>query len=286
VEPACAVLEISPSTYYAAKKREENPSARDARDEELKEEIMRVWKGKGRRLYGAKKVWHELNREGVAVARCTVERLMGELGIAGAAARKKRPRTTVPAEPGHERPSDLLERDFTAPAPNRRWVADITYVETVAGFVYASFILDLHSRMIAGWQVADTLRAELALDALEMAIWSRGDRIDGQLVHHSDRGVQYTSIRYTERLGEISAVRSVGRKGDSYDNAAAESLNSLYKKELIERDGPWRGTDDVMLATMEWVSWYNTERLHSACGYVPPKEYEEGYCARQESMVS
>ncbi len=139
---------------------------------------------------------------------------MGELGIAGAAARKKRPRTTVPAEPGQERPSDLLERDFTAPAPNRRWVADITYVETVAGFVYASFILDLYSRMIAGWQVSDTLRAELALDALEMAIWSRGDRIDGQLVHHSDRGVQYTSIRYTERLGEISAVRSVGRKGD------------------------------------------------------------------------
>ena len=286
MEPACAVLEISPSTYYAAKKREGNPSERDARDEGLKEEIMRVWKGKGRRLYGAKKVWHELNREGIVVARCTVERLMGELGIAGAAARKKRPRTTVPAEPGQERPSDLLERDFTAPAPNRRWVADITYVETAAGFVYASFILDLHSRMIAGWQVADTLRAELALDALEMAIWSRGDRMDGQLVHHSDRGVQYTSIRYTERLGEISAVRSVGRKGDSYDNAAAEALNSLYKKELIERDGPWRGTDDVMLATMEWVSWYNTERLHSACGYVPPKEYEEGYYTRQENMVS
>ena len=140
--------------------------------------------------------------------------------------------------------------------------------------------------MIAGWQVADTLRAEPALDALEMAIWSRGDRIDGQLVHHSDRGVQYTSIRYTERLSEISAVRSVGRKGDSYDNAAAESLNSLYKKELIEREGPWRGTDDVMLATMEWVSWYNTERLHSACGYVPPKEYKESYYTRQESMVS
>ena len=286
MEPACAVLEISPSTYYAAKKREENPSARDALDEELKKEIMRVWKKKGRRLYGAKKVWHELNREGIAVARCTVERLMGELGIAGAAARKKRPRTTVPAEPGRERPSDLLERDFTAPAPNRRWVADITYVETVAGFVYASFILDLYSRMIVGWQVSDTLRAELALDALEMAIWSRGDRIDGQLVHHSDRGVQYTSIRYTERLGEISAVRSVGRKGDSYDNAAAESLNSLYKKELIEREGPWRGTDDVMLATMEWVSWYNTERLHSACAYVPPKEYEGSYYAQQESMVS
>ena len=175
---------------------------------------------------------------------------------------------------GQERPSDLLERDITAAAPNRRWVADITYIETSVGFVYAAFILDLFSRMVVGWQVSDSLRAELALDALEMAVWSRGDRMDGQLVHHSDRGVQYTAIRYTERLGEISAVRSVGRKGDSYDNAAAESLNSLYKKELIEREGPWRGTDDVMLATLEWVDWYNTERLHSACKYIPPKEYE------------
>ena len=140
--------------------------------------------------------------------------------------------------------------------------------------------------MIVGWRVSDTLRAELALDAVEMAIWSRGDRLDGQLVHHSDRGVQYTSIRYTERLGEISAVRSVGRKGDSYDNAAAESLNSLYKKELIEREGPWRGTEDVTLAILEWVAWYNMEQLHSACGYVPPREYEENYYARQESMVS
>jgi putative transposase len=148
----------------------------------------------------------------------------------------------VPGPAGQERPSDLLELDFTAPAPNRRWVADITYVETAIGFVYAAFILDLFSRMIVGWQVSDTLRADLALDALEVAIWLRSDRIDGQLVHHSDRGVQYTSIRYTERLGEISAVRSVGRKGDSYDNAAAESLNSLYKKELIDREGLWRGT--------------------------------------------
>jgi len=228
VEPACAVLEIAPSTYYAAKKREERPPARDARDEELKKEIVRVWKGKGRGVYGARKVWRELIREGVDVARCTVERLMRELGIAGVSARRKRPRTTVPAGPGHERPSDLLERDFTAPAPNRRWVADITYVETVGGFVYASFILDLFSRKIVGWQVSDTLRAELALDALEMAIWSRGDRIGGNLVHHSDRGVQYTSIRYAERLGEIRAVRSVGRKGDSYDNSAAEALSLFH----------------------------------------------------------
>ena len=152
--------------------------------------------------------------------------------------------------------------------------------------MYASFILDLFSRKIVGWQVSGTLRAELALDALEMAIWSRGDRMDGNLVHHSDRGVQYTSIRYAERLGEISAVRSVGRKGDSYDNAAAEALNSLYKKELIERDGPWSGTADVMLATLEWVAWYNRERLHSACGYVPPEEFEESYYTLQENLVN
>ena len=247
---------------------------------------MRVWKGKGRGVYGARKVWRELKREGMGVARCTVERLMRELGIKGAAARRKRPRMTVPAGPGYERPSDLLERDFTAPAPNRRWVADITYVETAGGFVYSSFVLDLFSRKIVGWQVSDTLRAGLALDALEMAIWSRGDRMDGDLVHHSDRGAQYTSIRYAERLGEINAVRSVGRKGDSYDNAAAEALNSLYKKELIERDGPWSGTADVMLATLEWVAWYNRERLHSACSYVPPEEFEENYYARQGNLVS
>jgi putative transposase len=280
------VLEIAPSTYYAAKKREENPPARDARDEELKIEIMRVWKEKGRGVYGARKVWHELRREGTDVARCTVERLTGELGIAGASARRKRPRTTVPAGPGHERPSDLLERDFSAPAPNRRRVADITYVDTVAGFVYTAFILDLFSRKIVGWQVSDTLRAELALDALEMALWARGEQMDGQLVHHSDRGVQYTSIRYTERLGEVNAVRSVGRKGDSCDNAAAEALNSLYKKELIEREGPWSGTADVMLATLDWVAWYNQERLHSACAHIPPEEFEENYYARQESLVS
>ena len=285
MEPACAVLEISPSAYYAAKKRQEKPSARDARDEELKKEIMRVWREKGRRVYGARKVWRQLHREGIDVARCTVERLMRELGIAGAAARKKRPRTTVPAPAGQGRPSDLLEHDFTAGAPNRRWVADITYVETARGFVYAAFILDLFSRMIVGWQVTDTLRAELALDALEMAIWYRGDQMDGHLVHHSDRGVQYTSIRYTERLGDISAVRSVGRKGDSYDNAAAESLNSLYKRELIDREGPWDGVTDVTMATMEWVAWYNNERLHSTCGDIPPKEFEENHYTRQVALV-
>jgi putative transposase len=258
------------------------------RDEWLKKEITRVWEDKkiGRRVYGARKVWRQLRREGTGVARCTVERLMGELGIAGAAARKKKPRTTVPAPAGHPRPSDLLERDFTAAAPARRWVADITYVDTASGFVYTAFITDLFSRRIVGWQVADTLRAELALDALEMAIWSSGGKIGGQLIHHSDRGVQYTSIRYAERLGDIGAVRSVGSKGDSYDNAAAESVNSLYKKELIDRDGPWGGVRDVTFATMEWVAWYNNERLHSSCGYSPPKEFEENYYTQQGALVA
>jgi putative transposase len=268
------VLEVPPSTYWAAKKRELVPSARAVRDEAIKKEIMRVWKKPGRQVYGARKVWAQLNREGVRVARCTVERLMRELGIAGVSAKRKRPRTTLP---GADRPGDLLERDFTADAPNQRWVADITYVEVAAGWVYTAFVQDLFSRKIVGWQVADHLGAELALDALEMAIWARGDVIDGDLVHHSDRGVQYTAIRYAERLDQIGAARSVGSKGDSYDNAAAESLNSLYKKELIDFRGGWKDVMDVTIATMEWVGWYNTERIHSYCGNIPPQEFEEAF---------
>jgi putative transposase len=205
------VLEFAPSTYYAAKKREDMPSVRAVRDEELKVEIARVWAGPGRGVYGARKVWLQLHREGIEVARCTVERLMGDLGLVGACAKRKRPRTTQPG-PAEDRPSDLLERDFTAGGPDQRWVADITYVLTAAGWVYTSFILDLFSRRIVGWQVAGHLRADLALDALEMAIWTRDAGDD--LVHHSDRGVQYTSIRYAERLDEIgatapSAVRAI-----------------------------------------------------------------------------
>ncbi len=247
---------------------------------------MRVWehRRKGRRLYGARKVWLQLRREGIEVARCTVERLMRELGIAGAAAARKKPRTTVPG-PGAGRPADLLERDFTAPAPNRRWVADITYVPTACGFAYTAFVTDLFSRKIVGWQVADHLRAGLALDALEMAIFSRKEHIGSELVHHSDRGVQYTSICYTQRLEDIGAVRSVGSKGDSYDNAAAEAVNSLYKKELINREGPWQDAGDVTVATAEWVSWYNNERLHSACGDIPPAEYENTWLMSQDHTI-
>jgi len=286
VEPACAVLEFAASTYYAAKKREQHPSRREQRDAWLKKEIRRVWEDrrKGRRVYGARKVWRQMRREGIEVARCTVARLMKELGIAGASARPKKPRTTVPGAAG-QRPADLLERDFTAPAPNRRWVADITYVETFSGFVYTAFVTDLFSRSIVGWQVADHLRSDLALDALEMAIWSRRGHIGDELVHHSDRGVQYTSICYTRRLEDIGAVRSVGSKGDSYDNAAAEAVNSLYKKELINFEGPWQGAGDVTVATAEWVSWYNNERLHSVCGDIPPAEYEKDWLMAQEHTI-
>lgn len=286
MEPACAVLEFPVSTYYAAKKRQREPSPRESRDGWLKEQIRRVWEDrkKGRRVYGARKVWLQLRREGIQVARCTVERLMKELGIAGAAARRKKPRTTVP-DAAESRPADLLERDFTAPAPNRRWVADITYVDTACGFVYTAFVTDLFSRKIVGWQVAGHLRASLALDALEMAIFARQDQLGGELVHHSDRGVQYTSIRYTQRLEDIGAVRSVGSKGDSYDNAAAEAVNSLYKKELINREGPWQDAGQVTVATAEWVSWYNNERLHSACTNVPPAEYENAWLISQSHAI-
>lgn len=243
---------------------------------------MKVWDqpGPGNRLYGARKIWLGLNAAGVRVARCTVERLMRELGIAGVGTPAKTPRTTVPgAAAGY--PADLLERDFGAEGPNERWVADITYVATASGWCYTAFVMDLYSRAIAGWAVADHLRAELALDALEMGIWMRKDRIGGRLVHHSDRGVQYTSICYTDRLEEVGAVRSVGSKGDSYDNAAAEALNSLYKRELIDLRGPWKGLADVTKATMEWVEWYNTQRIHSYCKSVSPFKYEEAFYQAQ-----
>ena len=265
-------------TYYHAKNREVMPSARETRDAMLKDKIMEVWKTTGREVYGARKVWLELNAQGVAVARCTVERLMRDLGLSGVRAGRKRPRTTVPEEVA-ELPSDLLERCFDAPAPNRRWVADITYVPVIMGdWVYTAFVMDLFARRILGWQVADHLRSDLAIDALEMAIWTRRNEDISNLVHHSDRGVQYTSIRYTKRLEDAGAVRSVGSKGDSYDNAAAESLNSLYKRELIDLRAPWEGEDDVMVATGDWVQWYNEERIHSYAGDMPPKKYEEMYC--------
>lgn len=215
VEKICEVIEFPASTYYAARKRQENPSAREVRDRDLLPEIRRVWREKGRRLYGAKKVWNELRREGIEIARCTVERLMRDHGMAGVVVRRRRPRTTIPGQPS-ERPRDLVEREFRAPAPNQLWVTDITYVELADGrFCYTAFVTDVFSRAIVGWQVSDSLKTELALDALEMALWARKDNLSKALVHHGDRGVQYTAIRYAQRLDDAGIARSVGRKGDS-----------------------------------------------------------------------
>lgn len=273
----CEVIEFPVSTYYASKNREDRPSERQLRDEELIPLIRAVWEQKGKRLYGARKVWKQLRRDGVEVARCTVERLMRAEGMIGAVARRRRPRTTIPGSEA-ARPRDLVERDFRAPAPNQLWVTDITYVELVGGgFCYAAFVTDVFSRAIVGWQVSDSLHTELALDALEMALWARKDRLSDALVHHGDRGVQYTSIRYGQRLAESGIERSVGRKGDSYDNALAESVNALYKKEVITTDGPWNDASEVTLATSEWVFWYNHNRLHSWCGDIPPLEFEDAY---------
>ena len=275
VEPICRILAIAPSSYYAAKVRA--PSARAIRDAALSADITRIHAAHFS-VYGVRKAWRVLRREGIEVGRDQVGRLMRGLGLAGAT-RTKRIRTTKPATVS-VRPADLVERVFAAAAPNRLWVADLTYVWTRAGFVYTAFIVDVFSRAIVGWRVLASLRAELALDALEMAIWSRrGSDLSG-LVHHSDRGVQYLAIRYTERLAEADAVGSVGSRGDSYDNALAETVNGLYKAELINRHGPWRSVDEVELATARWVHFWNTRRLHSACGDVPPAEFEAAYHQR------
>ncbi len=279
VEPICRLLPIAPSTYYEARSRP--PSARKLRDTELKAEIARVH-SENFGVYGARKIWRQLNREGIVVARCTVQRLMRELGLQGAVRGKTR-RTTTPNEQA-ARPADLVERDFSATRPNQLWVADLTYVATWSGFVYTSFVIDAYSRAIVGWRASRSLRADLALDALEMSIWARRD-LDG-LIHHSDRGSQYLAIRYTERLGEAGAVNSVGSKGDSFDNALAETIIGLYKTELIRRRGPWKGIDDVEYATLEWVDWFNHRRLLEPIGNVPPAEFEAKYWSEEDSEVS
>ena len=276
VEPICRVLtkhtcQISPSGYYAAKTRP--PSARAVRDDELRVEITRVYE-ENLFVYGADKIWTQLNREGTRVARCTVERLMRDLGIAGARRGRTWTRTTE-SDDRLTRPADLVDRQFRAPAPNRLWVADITYVKTHTGWVYVAFVIDVFSRMVVGWQASRSLRSDLAIDALEMAVWSRGrTEVLDQLVHHSDRGVQYLSIRYSERLALDEIVASVGSKGDSYDNALAESFNGLYKWELIYRHGPWQGLADVEFATLTYIDWFNQRRLHGEIGMIPPVEHE------------
>ncbi|WP_245194626.1 IS3 family transposase [Kitasatospora phosalacinea] len=281
VEPICRVLtehgcSIAPSTYYAFNNLA--ASARSVRDAELKDLITAAYEDNFR-VYGARKIWRELNRRGHTVARCTIERLMRELGITGAV-RGKRVVTTVP-DPSAARAPDLVDRDFVASAPNRCWVADFTHVAAFAGVVYVAFVVDTFSRRIVGWSAATTKRTRLVLDALEMALWQR-DRDGyppgrGELIHHSDAGSQYTSFRLAEHLDAAGIAASIGSVGDAYDNALMESTIGLFKTELIKPRRPWRTLSQVELATAEWVDWYNHRRLHGEIGHVPPVEYENTY---------
>jgi putative transposase len=272
-------IKIAPSTYYEHAQR--TPSGRDRRDEMLKVEIVRVHKANFA-VYGAGKVWLQLNREGVPVARCTVERLMGVLGLAGAV-RGKVKRTTV-ADLGAHRADDLVARRFAPLAPDRLWVCDITYVSTWSGWVYTAFVTDAYARRILGWRCGTVMSTQLVLDALEQAIWTRrraGDDLEC-VVAHGDRGSQYTALKYGERLGEAGIAASVGSVGDSYDNALAERINGLYKTELIKSRGPWKTVDEVEIATAEWVDWFVHRRLYEYCGDVPPAELEAAYYARND----
>jgi putative transposase len=278
VEPICDVIEIAPATYYEHKRQEREPdrrSARAKRDEALMPEIQRVFDA-NYAVYGVRKVWKQLLREGFSVAKCTVRRLMREMGLRGATRGRTFTVTTIPDET-LARPGDLVERDFTAAAPNLLWIADITYVPTAAGFVYVAFVTDVFSRRIVGWRASTSLETDLALDALEQAIWDRLDGDTTTLVHHSDRGSQYLSIRYSERLTAAGIEPSVGSVGDSYDNAMAETINGLYKTELINRQGPWKGRNDVEYATLAWVDWFNHRRILEPIGDIPPAEYETNY---------
>ena len=288
VEPICAVLSehgcpIAPSTYYDAKGR--SPSPRAARDEQLKAAITRVHRD-NYGAYGARKVWLALNREGIPVARCTVERLMRQLGLAGARRGKHR-RTTV-ADPAAARPADLVGRRFSRPAPDRLWVADFTYVPTWSGMVYVAFVIDAYSRRILGWRAATTMRTALVLDALEQAIWTRqraGAPSLAGLICHNDAGSQYTSIAFTERLAAAGAQPSVGSVGDAYDNALAETVIGLYKTELIKPRGPWRTAEQVEAATLHYIDWFNRQRLFEACGDIPPAELEAAHYRQNAGLA-
>lgn len=280
VEPICKVLPIAPSTYRAHVARRGDPqraSARRRRDAELKREIGRVFEA-NYRVYGARKVWRQLAREGIRVARCTVERLMRTMGLQGVI-RGKPPRTTI-ADKALPCPADRVNRVFKAPRPDALWVADFTYVATWSGFVYVAFVIDAFARRIVGWRVSRSAHAGFVLDALEQALHER--RPAQTLIHHSDRGSKYVSIAYTERLADAGIEPSVGSVGDSYDNALAETINGLYKAEVIHRRGPWRSLEHVEFATLEWVAWFNTERLLGPIGNVPPAEAEARYWADTE----
>lgn len=278
VEPICGVLPIAPSVYYELKARQRCPERRPMRaqrDEGLCPHVRRVW-DENKQVYGPRKVWRQLKREKHTVARCTVERLMRRLGLRGTVRGRKFKVTTIP-DTTAPRPMDLVTRQFRATRPNQLWVADLTYVATWRGFVYVAFVIDVFSRRIVGWRASSSLRSDLALDALEQALYDRPIGESERLVHHSDRGVQYLSIRYTERLAESGIEPSVGSTGDSYDNAMAESVIGLFKTEVVRRLGPWKGVEDVEFATLDWVAWFNNKRLLEPLGYVPPIEFEEAY---------
>lgn len=283
VEPICRVLPIAPSTYHEHAARKANPDrrpARERRDAELSQEIRRVF-AENFGVYGVRKVWRQLQREGIAVARCTVARLMRQMGLQGVV-RGKSIRTTIP-DTAAPCPRDRVNRQFTAPRPNALWVSDFTFVATWSGFVYVALVIDAFARRIVGWRVSRTSRAEFVLDALEQALHGR-QPWQANLIHHSDRGVQYVSIKYTERLAEAGIEPSVGSVGDSYDNALAETVIGLFKAEVIHRRGPWRSFESVEFATLEWVDWYNNRRLLEPIGNIPPAEAEAAYYAQLEVM--
>jgi len=278
VESICTLLPIAPSTYFRRKAEQRDPTKRSARaqaDDVLQAIIRRIW-NENQQVYGPRKVWKQMGREQLRAARCRVRRLMRAMGLRGAV-RGRAWITTTQSQTDASAPADLVERNFTATRPNQLWVSDFTYVATWRGFVYVAFVIDVFARRIVGWRASASLRTDLALDALEQAIYARCDTNTGALVHHSDRGTQYLSIRYTERLADAGIELSVGSRGDAYDNALAETVIGLFKTEVIRRRGPWRSLEAVEFATLEWVDWFNHRRLLEPIGSVPPAEYEARY---------
>jgi putative transposase len=284
IEPICRELAVAPSSYYEHAARLADPgkrSARTRRDDEVKLEIRRVHEDSSG-LYGTRKVWHQLRREGRAVAKCTVERLMRIMGLAGV--RRGKTTITTVSNPKAPCPLDKVNRQFRVSRPNALWVVDFTYVHTWAGFVYVAFVIDAYARRIVGWKVSTAPTASFVLDALEQAIHARRPSSEDGLIHHSDRGVQYLAMNYTQRLAEAKLVPSVGSVGDSYDNALAETINGLYKAEVIWRQRSWPGASAVEMATLRWVDWFNNHRLFGPIGYIPPAEAEANYYAAKENL--
>ena len=284
IEPICRELAVAPSSYHEHARRQADPgrrSARARRDDEIKAQIKRVHEASSG-LYGARKVWHQLLRDGVAVARCTVERLMAAMGLEGV--RRGKTTVTTVSNPKAPCPLDKVNREFRVERPNALWVVDFTYVHTWAGFVYVAFVIDAYARRIVGWKVSTSATSSFVLDALEQAIHARRPGPEDGLIHHSDRGVQYLAMNYTQRLAEANLVPSVGSVGDSYDNALAETINGLYKTEVIRRQRSWPSASAVEMATLRWVDWYNNQRLFGPIGYIPPAEAEANYYAAKGTL--